>query len=325
MPSSPASASEKPATRIAWSQFVDRSFSGARIVSARADGSGPRTLTNPGPGVRDGDPVWSPDRTQVAFERDFPDHAAVVIVNADGSGEHVLDVGCVSPCQDVNEPSWTPDGTRIAFTLVIGPFDQPGESATSAVLWTAKLDETDVRRLSEPGIDGQLEDGHARFSPDGSFVIFERGSSITFDAAVFRMDIDGTNVRQLTPFGLGADTADLSQSDFRSDQGPRRFRDVRPRGPPSGAREDVAAVPATCLSVTECTSQIRYITANGSGPKDSDNPAWSPDGTQIAFVEYVHPATAHAFKYADIYTVKADGLNRHQVSTTQTWNLRPDW
>lgn len=230
MPSSPASASEKPATHIVWSQFVDRSFSGARIVSARADGSDPRTLTNPGPGVRDIDPVWSPDRTQVAFERDFPDHAAVVIVNADGSGEHVLDVGCVSPCQDVNEPSWTPDGTRIAFTLVIGPFDQPGESATSAVLWTAKLDGTDVRRLSEPGIDGQLEDGHARFSPDGSFLIFERGSNITFDAAVFRMDIDGTNVRQLTPFGLGADTADLSQSDFRSDQGPRRFRDVRPRG-----------------------------------------------------------------------------------------------
>jgi len=31
----------------------------------------------------------------------------------------------------------------------------------------------------------------------------------------------------------------------------------------------------------------------------------SAAGTHIAFVEYVHPATARAFKYADIYTVDA--------------------
>jgi hypothetical protein len=56
-------------------------------------------------------------------------------------------------------------GRRIVFTRVVGPFDQVKESARSAVLHTAKLNGSGVRRLSEPGIDGVFEDYQARFSP----------------------------------------------------------------------------------------------------------------------------------------------------------------
>jgi Tol biopolymer transport system component len=325
--STPALATSGGATqpRIAWSQFVDRDFSGAHIVSALPDGKGAVVISHPDAGVYDIDPVWSPDHSKVAFERDLPDTSQVVIVNADGTGEHVLDIGCVDPCAGVNEPSWTADGSRLAFTPVIGPFDQPGESATQAVLWTSTPDGSNLQRLSPPGNDGILEDGHARFSPDGSYLIFERSSNVTGFAAVFRMDMDGSNLRQLTPWELNADTPDLSQAT----SGPTRdlvvFETYGHGDVPPGSVGDVATVPSTCLTVESCTSAIRYLTNNGAGPTVSNNPAWAPDGSRIAFVEYVGPPAARNIKYADIYTVDAQGGSRHQVSTSPTWDFRPDW
>ena len=66
------------------------------------------------------------------------------------------------------------DADRINFTRVMGPFDLVNDSARSAVLWTATLDGTDLQRLSEPGIDGVYEDYFARYSPDGSYIVFTR-------------------------------------------------------------------------------------------------------------------------------------------------------
>ena len=243
----PADAGQEHLTRIVWTQVLDDEFTTARIVSAHPDGSGFRALTHPAAGEFDIDAVISPDGSRVAVERDLADGSAqIIIVGADGRGEHALDLGCVDPCALDAAPGWTADGRRITFTPVIGPFDQVNDSARSAVLHTANLDGSGVRRLSEPGIDGAFEDYRARFAPGGKYLIFVRVRNRDIKAAVFRMRPDGSQVRQLTPWRLDADLPDVSLATH----GPTKdlvVFETFGHGPPEGSQQDIATVPANLL------------------------------------------------------------------------------
>ena len=80
-----------------------------------ADGSGQQKLTrNP---AGEGQPVWSPDGQQIAFERHVGGvgnnrNIEIYVMNADGSGQRRL---TSNPAFD-GWPVWSPDGQRIAFT-----------------------------------------------------------------------------------------------------------------------------------------------------------------------------------------------------------------
>jgi Tol biopolymer transport system component len=321
----PATAGQEHATRIVWTQVLDDEFTTARIVSAYPDGSGFRALTHPAAGEFDIDAVISPDGSRVAVERDLADGSAqIIIVGADGRGEHVVDLGCVDPCALDAAPGWTPDGRRITFTPVIGPFDQVNDSARSAVLHTANLDGSGVRRLSEPGIDGAFEDYRARFAPGGKYLIFVRVRNRDIKAAVFRMRPDGTHVRRLTPWRLDADLPDVSTATH----GPTKdlvVFETFGHGPPEGSQQDIATVPATCFPLADCTSKIRYVTNNGAGPATSFNPAWSPNGRRIAFTNVLPPPGPDSPPIADIWTVRPNGKDRQRVSHSPRFEFRPDW
>ena len=321
----PAVAGQERATRIVWTQVLDDEFTTARIVSARPDGSGLRALTRPAAGEFDLNAVISPDGSRVVFERDLADGSAQIhIVGADGRGERALDLGCVDPCALDVDPGWTPDGRRITFTPVIGPFDQVNDSARSAVLHTANLDGSGVRRLSEPGIDGAFEDYRARFAPGGRYLIFVRIRNRDIKSAVFRMRPDGTHVRQLTPWRLDADTSDLSMATHGSTKDLVAFETFG-HGAPEGAQSDVATVPASCGSLADCTSKIRYVTHNGAGPATSFNPSWSPDGTRIAFTNVLPPPNPDSPAIGDIWTVRPSCGDRRRVSHSPRFEFRPDW
>jgi Tol biopolymer transport system component len=321
----PAVAGQAHASRIVWTQVLDDQFTTARIVSARPDGSGVRALTHPGAGVFDINAVISPDGSRVAFERDQSDGSAQIhIVGADGRGAHAVELGCVDPCAADVDPGWTPSGRRIVFTPVIGPFDQVNGSARSAVLHTANLDGSGVRRLSQPGIDGVFEDYRARFAPGGKYLIFERVRNRDLHVAVFRMRPDGSHVHQLTPWRLDGDVADVSPATY----GPTKdlvVFETFGQGPPEGAQQDIATVPATCGSLADCTSKIRYVTRNGAGPATSFNPSWSPDGTRIAFANVLPPPEPDSLAIGDIWTVRPNGSDRHRVSHSPRFEFRPDW
>jgi Tol biopolymer transport system component len=188
------------AGRIVWTQVLDDSFTTARLVSARPDGSGLRVLTHPGAKQFDIDAAVSPDGSRVLFERDLPSGRSVLeMVGANGGGTHVVPVSCANPCAGVEAPSWTPSGRHIVFTRVIGPFDLVNQSAHSAVLYISRPDGSGMRRLSQRGIDGVYEDYNARFDASGRYLIFIRVRNQDIKSAVFRMRPDGSDVRQLTP------------------------------------------------------------------------------------------------------------------------------
>jgi Tol biopolymer transport system component len=294
------------------------------LVSAAPDGSRLRDVTTEVPGYGDADPIFSPDGRRVLFTRacfeDCP--SSVGVVSARGGPVKWLDLGCVDPCFTVDSATWTPDGRRVVFTSVIGPFDQVNGSARSAVLWTAKLDGSDVRRLSEPGIDGVYEDYRAHFGPGGKYIVFIRVRNSDVHSALFRMRPDGTDVRQLTPWELDADIFDVSPAV----SGPTRdlvafetfghgWTDVPSR---------VATVPATCTSVADCTSKIRIVTKDVTLPNAAFNPTWSPDGKRIAYCSFIDNGP-DAPPSGIIQTIRPDGTDVRQVSDGAFFAYRPDW
>jgi Tol biopolymer transport system component len=318
----PGSPGEAHASRIVWTQVLNHQFSSARIVSARPDGSGLRALTHPGPKQFDINAVISPDGSRVAFERDpVPSGPSVIgLVGAIGRGEHIVPVPCASPCAGVNFPSWTLDGRRVVFTRVIGPFDGPGQSARSAVLYTARPDGSGLRRLSQRGIDGVYEDFHARFAASGKYLIFARHRNQPSAVAIFRMRPDGSHVRRLTPWRLHADLPDLSLAAH----GPTKDLVVfETNGAANGGEQGIATVRATCHPLATCIRDIRYVTHNVPGPHTTFNPAWSPDGKQIAFTNAIFSRSKPPI--ADIWTMRPNGHARQPVSLSPRFEFRPDW
>jgi TolB protein len=119
-------------------------------------------------------PVWSPDRSQIAFcaaiGRDFDLH--ILIMSADGSSlTNISGPDNRSDCL----PDWSPDGTMIAF-------DSNG-------VWTMNTDGTGRQEVVDAG-------AWPSWSPDGTMIAYERGGRRQSD--IFVVGADGSNVTRLT-------------------------------------------------------------------------------------------------------------------------------
>ena len=317
-------AAQTAASTLVWAQY-DNKGERARIMAADETGANVRKVTRPDKGFYDIDPAISPDGSLVAFERDLGDGSSsfLGVVGADGEGEQTLDLGCVDLCDYELSPGWLPGGDRFAFTRVVGPYDQPGEAATSAVLHTVTTEGTDVERMSPPGIDGVFEDYRPRFSPDGSYFVFLRVRNDPFDFAVFRADADFTSVRRLTPWKLNADLPDLSLATSGPTEDLVVF-ETYGHGAPKGKTQNIGTVPATCQPVSNCRDEIRYITHKRDGPGAAFNPAWSPEGDRIAYVQF-KPGGKHQPPVGDIWAANADGSDKQAIIDTPRFDYRPDW
>ncbi len=309
--------------RIVWSQFTALDFSGARIVSSDPNGGHVRVLTHPGDGVHDVDPQVSPNGRLVAFERDVPDPtygdvANVVIVGANGRGEHVVDLGCVDPCLGTNQPTWTLDGRHLVFSRVVGPIDSHGNAA-SAALWRTDVDGEHITRVTPRRLDGRMEDSWAQFAPDGYMVVL-RLRIATDQTAVFRMTPDGDDACRLTPWQLNADLMDVSPATTGPTHNVVVFETHGHGGAPPGQSQAVATASATCHGDHE----IRYLTSPTSPPVENFNPAWSPDGRQVTYVRFKFVDT-DPIVHGDIWRMRWNGEDKRPVSQLDLFEFRPNW
>ena len=133
---------------------------------------------------------WSPDSKRIAFtgRGDAPKGTAIILLNADGSGERRLTR--LSEAEGKAQwPAWSPDGRRIALFASTGE----RESATSHI-WIVDAETGQGARIALH--DRPYLDETPFWFPDGKRLAFQ--SNRTGRMEVWVMNADGTAPRQIT-------------------------------------------------------------------------------------------------------------------------------
>lgn len=187
-------------------------------------------------------------------------------------------------------PDFSPDGTKIAFNA------QPA-GATNQDVYVMKADGSDLVNVT----NASGNDLYPAWSPDGSKIVFE--SNRTGVSQVWIMNADGS------------DPTELTFDPTRKDQ--------TPEWSPDGAR----IAYTVDASTTAPGGDIWAMNVDGSdqhaitsGPEREYGPVWSPNGTQIAFLD---------FGSRTVYVMKADGSGRYAVHPggvqfVPAWQPHPD-
>jgi Tol biopolymer transport system component len=287
--------------------FTRPTFTGpANVFIANSDGSDALQVPLIFPAEDFSVPVWSPDGNTLLISHTFRLDSAgqcclpfrPATVHPDGSGFKLLEPP--NGPFDMDCWAWSPDGTRI-FCGFGG--DQPGVFSIRA------SDGGDpVRLTTNPtgGIDLATD-----VSPDGTrfvFLRFKPGASPepkpfrTQQVALFIENLDGTGLRQLTPYGLAA-PHEVASAHWSPDG--RQIISEMTNGRLFVVRPDGTGL-----------SPIHLQT--GTGQYFAFEADWSPDGKRIVFCMFINGGE-------DIYTAKPDGSDLFQVTNTPDFENGPDW
>jgi len=187
------------------------------IWLAASDGSAPPRQFTAGP--KDAQPRWSPDGTTLAFvsARGGETRQLFVMPVAGGEPKKLTDLK-----EDAGEAVWSPDGTRIAFTARVpdDAYEEEDEKKRAPRRFKRllfKLDNVgwtgDRRRhlyvvpadgSGEPQqlTDGDFEDSHPAWSPDGKQITFASGRGDDWDidlvADLYTVPAGGGEPQRLT-------------------------------------------------------------------------------------------------------------------------------
>ena len=265
-------------------------------------------------------PAWSPDGKRIAFSshRDDPDPtddievSDVFTMRPDGT-----DVRKLTDSKGFNgNPSWSPNGRWLAYS------SDEGVVPRKQAIFLMKSDGSAPRRITTPP-SSSLGQELARFSPDGSRLVFNEVRSVetgdpdmpTVDqSALFTVRVDGSKLRRVTPWEVGAADADWSPD------GRRLVFAGRPAD--NGYVQNVGVVDADGHGLKILTRGDGIF---GDGEtfryQESFNPAWSPDGTKIIFIRATY---TDADGYVQgLQTMRPNGTGRVALSTGE--EHQPDW
>jgi Tol biopolymer transport system component len=283
---------------------------GHEIFAVNPDGTGLVKLTD-GTGLsrHDHSPAWSPDGSQIVFARTDVSGCGcgsfLYVMGADGSGVRQI------PNSGFNaaDPGWAPDGERIVFANFPGTqCISDGCTENAYDIFTIRLDGTGLTQLTSGG----RSDNDPAWSPNGREIAFV--SNRLIDAPyygsrfVFKMNADGTGQTMLTGFAV-----DERHPDWSPDGRRIVFHSDRP---PHYGGSKIWVMGADGANITQ-------LTGESSAPGQIDRwPAWSPDGTRIAFT------STRSDEGWRIWSMNAAGANRTQITTRVglgQFDFEPDW
>jgi Tol biopolymer transport system component len=248
--------------------------------------------------------AWSLDGKWLVFDSSRTDQTPndsrhvndVFVMKPDGSGvKKLTDSKGVS-----GDAAWSPNGSMIAFEA-----DRGSLKGFSAI-YVMQANGRKLKRVTNPR--PPLGDYKPRFSPDGTHLVFSRarGTAHHAAAAIFTVRLDGRDLRRLTSFALHAEDSDWS---------PDGKQIVVEAYPNPHAYGDIYVIAATGGSPVN-------LTRNPAGESGSADPAWSPDGSKILFLDN---RVVNGVGRTGLATIKPDGANRRFISGTNLEAHQADW
>jgi hypothetical protein len=256
----------------------------------------------------------------------------IFTMNPDGTGVTNLTSSYTDPNwtplnRYTDGPEWSPHGTKISAT---GTSLSDVGSCCSRNVYVMDADGTDLQRLTNTPSSTEGEDFQATWAPNGSWLAFvstrsegpvdpDNPTNFSDDREIYRMDADGTNEQQLT----------VTTS---------RFTDEQPSVSPDGTKIAFASnrhwhtfgVDPDQLDVYVMDAadggNVQRLTSDASPTSptlnldsQSQNPAWSPDGSRIAY-------ESTKSGNSEIWVMNADGTGEPiNVSQHEAWDSDPAW
>lgn len=258
-------------------------------------------------GCGEGSPASSKDRG-IVFSSDRDGDFEIYVMDGEGQNVRRLtqNAGTGANEADDHSPSWAPDGRRFAFTSTR---DHEGDGFDSNELYVMGSDGGGQTRLTE----NETGEGPPSWSPDGEELLYARRrvpGKDPFELALLRADGTGDRpVVEIDGYGSGV---------FSPDGTRIAFTECAPEG-------------------DELDCEIWVAAADGSdrrllvdSPGRDSGPAWSPDGSKIAFASdrdrngecFFHDCWGHN---GEIYVMNADGSEQTRITHDPGDDSGPTW
>lgn len=232
------------------------------------------------------------------------------VVNPDGSGAKPLTTLANA---DSANPAWSPDGSKIAFDSARA-FDgsDAANSGLTKNIWIMNAAGSSQIALTKISV-GFADSTNPVWSPDGRKIAFQSGRALDGSNAantsstqnIWVINADGSGPTPLTRLTSGVTEA------------------KNPLWSPDGTRiafQSARALDGSDAANVNQTLNVWLMNADGSGQTpltkltaksaDSLNPAWSPDGSKIAFESVAALDGSNAANtnlQSNVWVVKADG------------------
>lgn len=230
--------------------------------------------------VAAGAPALSPDGRSVAFSTDV-----VSVATLDGTDLRTIRAG---PGMTATEPAWASDGRRVAFI----------EGTSSGGVGDERLAIVDLASGSVSVLSVLPSGDRPGWSPDGTGIVYGNGDN----GGLAVVTLAGGAIRRLT-----------SDDDGFASFSPDGRRLVFERGdPPDASGNQVHHI---MVSQADGTG-VRQLTF---GAADDEYPAWSPDGSWIAFARLdSHGGWA-------LWRVSVEGSAPVRITPGSAADLYPTW
>lgn len=261
-------------------------------------GAGPVDLTGATSPADETQPRFSPDGREILFTRWAPGlpNTELFVMAANGGDRIALtDTG-----QGNSDATWSPDGTRIAFVS-----DRAGGGPNIFVMNT---DGTGLTQITHDGT-GKSE---LAWSPRGDRIAFVREPVGGGDREIYSIRPDGGGLTDLSRDPAGDDL----EPAFSPDGSTIVFS-----GP---LHPDGKSVGGDLWLMNADGGDVRPLVHQPSGYSDGAYPAWSPDGSTIAF------AANNGTGYSHVWTTPAAGGDNAEAVTNLIAGSNPvdeevDW